>query len=73
MSGDSSDRHPWLIWSGAFLQTRMALFVARPKLRRRRLWTSALLVFGFGSYGSSVDEQVAWRTQKGLPARSQAA
>src|SRR5450631_1914984 len=42
MNGDPSYRYTWLIWSAAFLLTWAALLFARPKLRRRMLWASAL-------------------------------
>ena len=39
---DPSYHFVWLIWSAAFLVPWLILFVARPHLRRRMLWASAL-------------------------------
>ncbi len=39
---DHSFRYVWLIWACAFLLPWIALFVARPALRRPMLWSSAL-------------------------------
>ena len=39
---DSGYRYIWLIWSAAFLLPWVAVFAARPALRTRMLWASAL-------------------------------
>ena len=39
---DASYHFVWLIWSAAFLVPWLTLFAARPHLRRRMLWASAL-------------------------------
>lgn len=39
---DSGYRYIWLIWSAAFLVPWVAVFAARPALRTRMLWASAL-------------------------------
>ena len=39
---DPSFQYAWLIWSAAFLLPWTALFVARPALRRRMVWSSVL-------------------------------
>ena len=39
---DASYKYAWLIWSAAFLLPWAALFVARPALRRRMVWSSVL-------------------------------
>ena len=41
-SVDPSYHYAWLIWASAFLLPWTVLFVARPALRRRMLWASAL-------------------------------
>lgn len=41
-SVDPGYKYAWLIWSAAFLVPWALLFVARPALRRRMLWSSVL-------------------------------
>ena len=41
-SVDPGYQYVWLIWSAAFLLPWAALFIARPALRRRMVWSSVL-------------------------------
>ncbi len=41
-SVDPSYHYVWLIWASVFLLPWTVLFVARPAIRRRMLWASAL-------------------------------